>query len=102
MQHLSISTLFLSEDSDSFFVELLAQYLHLVEHFKVQLVRADEHLLKAGNPKAYLGVISPGVQYVDKQGHYRSLKVIAQRLTALVSLDELLMGEGQEQVNEAV
>ena len=49
MQHLGISTLFVTEDSDSLFIELLAKYLHLTEYFKVQLVRADGHLIKAGS-----------------------------------------------------
>lgn len=43
-----MTTLFVSDNSDSFFVELLAKYLFLDKYFKLQIVRVDDSLLRTG------------------------------------------------------
>lgn len=48
MQRQNMTTLFVSDDSDSFFVELLAKYLFLDKHFKLQIVKVEESILRAG------------------------------------------------------
>jgi hypothetical protein len=50
MQCLNMTTLFISDNDESFFAEALAKYLFLDKHFKLQIVKVEESLLKAGRP----------------------------------------------------
>jgi hypothetical protein len=48
MQRQEITYLYLNNDADSFFLELLTKYFKLVEHFKLSIIRAEESLIQAG------------------------------------------------------
>lgn len=48
MQSQETTTVFISNDADSLFVQLLAGYLHLEKRFRVQLVRTNKSLVDSG------------------------------------------------------
>ena len=101
MQIQETTTLFLSTDPDSCFAELLVRYLRLDQRFQVHLVRNTPSLVQAGTARSP-GVVPEGLLFVDKTGKYLSSKVIAHKLTAMCNLDELLMGDGAQEVSEVV
>lgn len=49
MQCLNTTTLFVSDNDESFFVQALAKYLLLDKHFKLQIVKVEDSLINAGN-----------------------------------------------------
>ena len=51
MQCLNMTTLFVSDNEESFFVQVLAKYLFLDKHFKLQIVKVEENMIRAGNPE---------------------------------------------------
>lgn len=90
-----MTTLFVSDNEESFFVQVLAKYLFLDKHFKLQIVKVEENMIRAGS-RQLSGLVQQTPLYVDDSGKYQSVKVIAQRLTALCNLDHLLMGDSSD------
>lgn len=93
MQRQEETHLYISNDTDSFFLEALARYLQLDKRFKVKIQKIDENLVKFGG-------FSSSSFYIDSTGKYVSTKVIAKRLAQLANIDELLLGETPQEVME--
>ena len=85
--------LILGKDTNSMYLRLLADYLHLFDSFGLKIIEADQALIDSGIMKAKVP------SFVNEDGEcYSSCKVISRKFASLVNLQYVLCGEDDQQI----